>query len=215
MAPERHWVPLCRPRVGVGLQTLPGCYSRHRSQVWDLALFKLWPAALFANGNKLGLFAGGIIIGKESYLILSDFWLEPCMIHNYNCPARVDYCWILDLFWFQKGINVAVGPVLGTWYVFADFFHCMVSTPPPSPTLLRRSFTLSRCSVNTCWVVDAGLHVNPSSSKTTTRPIKKTKTNNPSFKKWHYLLTLTSVHFSPIYSFLGWVGAWGTDWEPL
>lgn len=44
--------------VGVGLQLLPGCYSHHRSQVWDLALFKLWPAALFANGNKLGLFVG-------------------------------------------------------------------------------------------------------------------------------------------------------------
>lgn len=106
---------------------------------------------------------------------------------------------VLHLASFQQGINTAWGPMLATCYVSAWLlqFHRELwegsdeglpflsswwnLAPVPSlPCLAPQSFTLSRCSVNTCWVVDTGLHVNPSSSKARTRPIKK-KTNSSSF----------------------------------
>lgn len=82
-----------------------------------------------------------------------------------------------------------------------DFSSDTLSAPLHLPNLAPRSFALSRCSVNTCWVVDTGLHVNPSSSKGRTRPILKNKHS--------FLLKVALPSYPYMFILVSFVAFWG------
>lgn len=182
---------LCVPKVGGGLQTLPRCYSRNRSQVWGLGLFKcgLQPCLQteMSWAYLLGIIAGKRLLPNTSQLLAWPFQLIIVTVLQHVMLLGWTIAEVLNLTGFQQSTNVALGPMSDTCslpdfskytvssgrVVTRVFFILLHGAHPllPLPLPCSQSFALSRCSVNTCWVVDTGLRVNPSFSKSRTRPV--------------------------------------------